>query len=283
MKEDTAPSSQTVIKAISTSAGERYTFGQTGATIEFPSDAPDAACTITVAVDRNTSAGDNVSRQYTVDTDCIGFNATLTLGYTQAELNGNDENTMNMRRSHDGGPWQEVIPSSRDTNANTLTVAGVTEFSDWQMGDSPPTAVTLASFTAKWDGDEVVVAWETVLEIDTVGFNLWRSATRDGEYQRVNEMLIPAESLGGVEGGFYETVDTDVTPGATYYYRLEEVEVGGASNWHGPVSTGAQSPTSVTISSFAVENPGSPVFAWWAAMAIVGASGVTLRVLRKRS
>jgi hypothetical protein len=282
-KEDTSPSSQTVARAISTGAGERYTFGQTGATIEFPSDAPDAACTITVAVDRNTSTGDNISRQYAIDTDCASFAATLTLGYAQAELNGNDENTMKLYRSHDGGPWQEMIPSSRDTNANTLTIEDVTEFSEWEMGDGAPTAIALVSFTAEWDGDEVVVAWETALEIDTVGFNLWRSATPDGEYERINETLIPAASLGGGMGEVYEYADIDVTPGATYYYKLEEVEAGGAGNWHGPVSTGTQTPTAVTISSFAAENPSSPALVGWLAVAVifVGANGSLLSRLRE--
>jgi hypothetical protein len=277
-KRDTSPSSQTVVLFISTSAGQRYTFGQTGVTIEFPSDAPDAACTISVAVDRNASAGDNVSRQYAIDTDCTGFSATLTLGYTQVELNGNDENAMSVYRSHGGGPWQEVIPSSRDTNANTLTVENVAEFSDWQMGDTPPTAVSLASFAAEWDGDEVQVAWETVLEIDTVGFNLWRSTDPDDGYERVDGALIPAESLGGVEGGFYEYTDGDVTPSTTYYYKLEELEVGGASNWYGPVPTGAQAPTAVTISSFAAHSLGNPALVWWlvVGMAVVGVSGALL-------
>jgi hypothetical protein len=282
-KRDIGSSGQTMALAISTSAGQRYTFGQTGATIEFPYDAPDAACTISVAVDRNASAGDNVSRQYTINTDCTGFSATLTLGYTQVELNGNDENTMSVYRSHGGGSWQEVIPSSRDTNANTLTVENVTQFSDWQMGDSPPTAVTLAAFTAEWDDGKVSVMWETALEIDTVGFNLWRSTTPDGEYERVNGALIPAESLGGVEGGFYKVVDSDVSPGVIYCYKLEEVEVGGARNWYGPVLTGAQAPTAVTISSFAAQNPGNPALVWWlaAVVTVVGASSVLYNRLCK--
>ena len=84
-------------------------------------------------------------------------------------------------------------------------------------------------------------------------------------------------------GEVYETADTDVTPGTTYYYRLEEVEAGGAGNWHGPVSTGAQAPTAATISSFAAENAGSPALVWWlAAVAlVVGASGALLNRLRK--
>ncbi len=281
-KENTAPSSQTVTGAISTDSGERYTFGQTGATIEFPSDAPDAACTITVTVSRNASLGSSVGRGYSIDTDCTSFNATLTLGYTQAEMNGNTESTMSLYRSN-GGPWQQVLVSARDTNANTLTTENVTAFSDWRMGDNNPTAVTLAALTAEWEGEQVVVAWETTLEVDTIGFNLWRSTAPDGEYERVNETLIPAASPGGVWGGPYAYADAGVTLGATYYYKLEEIEIGGARNWYGPVSTGAEAPTAVTISSFAAQNPSSPALAWWLAVAAIttGASGALLNRLRK--
>ncbi|MBN1814237.1 MAG: hypothetical protein JXA14_20530, partial [Anaerolineae bacterium] len=152
----------------------------------------------------------------------------------------------------------------------------------WSFDANDPTAVTLAFFTAEWDGDGVVVAWETALEINTVGFNLWRSTDSDGEYEWINTALIPAESLGGVEGGFYEYADGEVTPGVTYYYKLEEVEVGGARNWYGQVSTGAQAHTAVTISSFAAESPVNLALVWWlAAAVIVGTGGTLLNRLRK--
>jgi hypothetical protein len=152
----------------------------------------------------------------------------------------------------------------------------------WSFDANNPTVVTLVSFAAEWDGDTVVVEWETALEINTVGFNLWRGASPDGEYQQVNGVLIPAESLGGAEGGFYKIVDTDVTPGRTYYYKLEEIEVGGARNWYGSVSTGAQAPTAVTISSFAVESPVNlALIGWLAAAVIVSTSGMLLNRLRK--
>jgi hypothetical protein len=141
-----------------------------------------------------------------------------------------------------------------------------------------PTAVTLSSFTAEWDGDQVAVAWETALEIDTVGFNVWRSTAADGGYAQVNSTLIPAASPGGVWGGSYAFTDAGVTPGATYYYKLEELEVGGARNWYGPVSTdGGGGPTAVTLSV------ADAALAWWpvAAVAIAG-GGLAATWLWKR-
>jgi hypothetical protein len=287
-KGDTSPTSQTVTRTISTSPGEQYIFGQTGATIGFPSDAPDAACTITMTVRRNASLESSVNREYSIDADCTSFSATLTLGYTEGELNGNDESTMSLYRSPDGSFWQEVIPSSRDTNANTLTAKDVTSFSDWRTGDeSPiPTAVTLSFFTANWDSEQVLVAWETTMEQNTVGFNVWRSETRDGGYVQVNETLIPVASPGGVWGGSYAFTDFDVTPGTTYYYKLEELEVDGARNWYGPVSTDGdeEDTTAVTLLAFTVENLRGVALIWWSvtAVLVVGTGLVTLRLRKRR-
>lgn len=125
----------------------------------------------------------------------------------------------------------------------------------------------------------MAVTWETALEIDTVGFNLWRSTNVGSGYVQVNDTLIPAASPGGVWGGAYAFTDAGVTPGTTYYYKLEELEVGGARNWYGPTSTGDSGPTAVVLSTVATG------LTWWpAAAGVVTIAGLsTLFVaLRKR-
>jgi uncharacterized repeat protein (TIGR01451 family) len=133
--------------------------------------------------------------------------------------------------------------------------------------DNYPTAVTLSLFQAEWNEGEVLVTWETAMEIDTVGFNLWRSTSPGGRYERVNSALIPAESLGGVMGGFYFYTDPNVEVGTVYYYKLEELEIGGRRNWYGPVSTGGGDPTSATFFNVAASD--SALTAWWVTGAVV--------------
>lgn len=148
-----------------------------------------------------------------------------------------------------------------------------------------PTAVSLASFTATWDGDQVLVAWETTMEVDTAGFNLWRSTAPDGGYAQINSTLIPSASPGGMQGAAYSYTDANVTPGTTYYYKLEELVAGGGSNWYGPGSTGGAEggPTSVTLSGTTVEWGGG-ILAWWPfiAVAVAGMGVATLARLRRR-
>jgi predicted extracellular nuclease len=112
-----------------------------------------------------------------------------------------------------------------------------------------PTAVTLARLEAIPDDDAVLVEWETAMEIDNLGFHLYRSELPDGPYARLNETLIPSQEPGAVFGAVYSWQDSDVQSGITYYYKLEDVEVGGTSTLHGPVSAVVQNPTKISLIS----------------------------------
>ena len=98
-----------------------------------------------------------------------------------------------------------------------------------------PTLVELVSFDAVPAVDHILLTWETASEIDNAGFHLWRGEEKGEEYIRITKHLIPAE--GGFSwGAEYEYDDFDVTPGQTYYYKLEDIDNIGNSSFHGPVS-----------------------------------------------
>jgi hypothetical protein len=120
----------------------------------------------------------------------------------------------------------------------------------WYGAAGDPTAVTLASFSATPQAGGILIAWETAMEIDTVGFNLYRAQSPDGPYVKLNDTLIPSQSPGSVFGATYAWLDEGVQDGITYYYKLEDVEVSGQSTFHGPVSATAQIPTAVSTASF---------------------------------
>ena len=100
---------------------------------------------------------------------------------------------------------------------------------------APPTAITLASFTAKPFKGEVVLKWNTESETDNAGFNLYRSTSEDGEYIKINDSLIPSQG-STTEGASYEFIDNNVQNRKTYYYKLEDIDLGGNSTLHGPLS-----------------------------------------------
>ncbi|MGB8646481.1 MAG: hypothetical protein WCF84_14680 [Anaerolineae bacterium] len=92
------------------------------------------------------------------------------------------------------------------------------------------TLVTLSSFSAA-ASVPVRLEWTTVSELNTAGFNLYRSEYPEGPYVRINGPLIPA-SANAVIGSSYAYADTQVVPGRTYYYQLEDVELTGTGTRH---------------------------------------------------
>lgn len=82
-----------------------------------------------------------------------------------------------------------------------------------------------AYFTYQLTNPTVEVTWETATELQTAGFNLYRSTTPDGELTLVNQAggLIPGQGEG-LTGASYTYTDSEVIAGQTYYYVLEEIE-----------------------------------------------------------
>ncbi len=101
---------------------------------------------------------------------------------------------------------------------------------------SSVTAVTLSSIRAsQGNSGAVLLSWATASEVNTAGFNIYRSEKRDGPYTQINSQLIPTSS-DNVAGAKYQYQDTTVERGKTYYYQLEDVELGGTIKRHDPVS-----------------------------------------------
>jgi len=131
-----------------------------------------------------------------------------------------------------------------------FTYAGYTGTNSAFFAECPDcsgvTAINLSSFTPKAGNNKVTLTWETATEIDNAGFNIYRSDSADGDYQKVNAALIPAQG-SATEGAAYGFTDTDAKNRKTYFYKLEDVDLNGASTMHGPVSaTPVEQPISAT-------------------------------------
>ena len=102
------------------------------------------------------------------------------------------------------------------------------------------------------------ITWETASEVNTAGFNLYRSTSPDGPWEKVNDQLLPP-SEDPVSGGSYSFTDKSAEPGQTYYYQLEEVELSGNATRFDPIKleTGA----------------GLPAWPWWVAGALLAIGG----------
>ncbi|MCB8925923.1 MAG: DUF11 domain-containing protein [Ardenticatenaceae bacterium] len=99
-----------------------------------------------------------------------------------------------------------------------------------------PTAVTLTSFSATNLGNQQVrINWTTESEVDNFGFRIYRSSSNSfGSATEVH--FEPTAVPGGSGPGASYTYVDDVPDNGTYYYWLVDVETGGATEVHGPIT-----------------------------------------------
>ena len=80
-----------------------------------------------------------------------------------------------------------------------------------------------------------MLSWATESEIDNAGFNIYRAESENGAYAKINSAIVSAKG-SPTQGTSYEFVDKEVKNKKTYYYKLEDIDLNGKSNMHGPVS-----------------------------------------------
>ena len=100
--------------------------------------------------------------------------------------------------------------------------------------DSPgagPASVTIGEFIALPAAGETLIRWTTLQEVRTVGYNLHRATSQDGEKLLLTPAPVPA-NIGGM-GGEYEVLDPDTKFEMTYYYWIEAIGADG-SRTYGP-------------------------------------------------
>ncbi len=153
------------------------------------------------------------------------------------------------------------------------------EVEDWAFA-AGPLAVRIAAFAAHAFGETTYVTWQTVDEIDVVGFDVFEAAMQDGPWQRLNDRLIPAKSPGATEGAVYTyAYRSGEQP---RWHRLEALEASGARYSFGPVLAEESNPTAVTVRNGVAER----VSSGWATAAQLGcmAAAIILWVsLRRRT
>jgi hypothetical protein len=88
---------------------------------------------------------------------------------------------------------------------------------NWLPLDATPTPISAVTREPTHGASVVIVEWTTESEVDTAGFNLYRSESLEGPYIKINPELIPS-SPDPILGGHYVYTDTNVVAGQTYYY-----------------------------------------------------------------
>lgn len=134
-------------------------------------------------------------------------------------------------------------PASNGTQAQYLDETGNTSQSratylqgplcQLEATEDVITAAVVSELTAQAGPGGVVVSWETVSEVGTVGFDLYRWSPGQKKYEQVNRQLLTAR-LEAPQGSRYRFVDSGADPAAPQRYLLVEVEASGDRRRHGP-------------------------------------------------
>jgi len=97
-----------------------------------------------------------------------------------------------------------------------------------------PTAINLVRFEVVKAKQGLKVLWQTSLEQNSYGFNLYRAESeRRDQAVRVTDEVISAVGRNG--GARYEFVDASADVNKTYVYWLQETELSGSVYEYGPV------------------------------------------------
>lgn len=76
--------------------------------------------------------------------------------------------------------------------------------------------------------------WTTASEVDNFGFDIYRSTSEDGPFDRVTE--VPLQGAGTIdEPQSYEWYDFETDAGVAYYYYIESISMGGIRERFSPI------------------------------------------------
>lgn len=203
----------------------------------------------------------------------IGADTSLTL----ALLDSWESSDQIVVRAYDvAGILLGDVAASVDTQGVTFTyqqqVAGQ-NVSYYRLTVETALAVQLSNFSAIQEGSGVKISWQTVSELNNLGFNLYRNTTPTSP-QPLNHSLIPSQGPGSGQGFAYHWVDNTVQTGVTYYYWVEDVDTNGTITQHGPVSVSTNAPTALTVEEMTQGQPKRLVLPLLALIILVGAMAV---------
>ena len=197
-------------------------------------------------ITRSHSAPGNqaIERKYYINPSTnTGLNASLVFHYDNTELNGQTESTLKLFKSSDGSNWAEQSASTINTSDNTISLTGIDAFSYWTAapaGSDASLPVELTGFKLECRSNGVMLSWKTESETENLGFIIQRkivgaihespSVWSEIASYTSNQSLTGQGNTSQATDYFY--TDAQVQLGATYQYRLGDVDYSGNITWH---------------------------------------------------
>lgn len=157
-----------------------------------------------------------------------GLNATLRINYFDGELNGLNENVLDVFKSNNTINWADLGFTTRNNINNFVEKIGINSLSRWTLSSAGnPLPVLFISFNAKCEGNKIIINWKTAQEQNSDRFDIEKST--DGIHWRVIGSL-PAAGNSSTEKSYSFT---DNNPVQNNYYRIAEYDLGGRVQFTG--------------------------------------------------
>lgn len=94
--------------------------------------------------------------------------------------------------------------------------------------------VELSAFSGTVIKDGVRLQWQTASETNNLGFHVYRSKTKDGEYVSITPTLIKGHGTDSTPHD-YSFLDETAEEGQTYWYLIEDVDFSGVTERSDPI------------------------------------------------
>ena len=133
-------------------------------------------------------------------------------------------------------PGKRVYRKTTDNTSSDWVMEDCSNATPGALGDHVDQSlpVELQDFNAVPGNGKVTLAWITESETENLGFNIYRSVNKNGEFLMLNAELIAGHGSTS-ERHEYSYVDRNVINGVTCYYKLEDVDYAGKAELHDKV------------------------------------------------
>jgi len=123
------------------------------------------------------------------------------------------------------GTEERCTSMSSDLKSTTYTPG--TELSPCRPLPTPPiTRQDLVKLVPDDSPGRILIRWRTETQEDNLGFNIYRSRSPEGPYERINKGLIPGEGSTNIPKD-YCFEDKPLPRGEVFYYQIESVSISG--------------------------------------------------------
>ncbi len=163
--------------------------------------------------------------------------------------------------------WSDIVPDDGSisvqisgSNHNMINALRIIYTGDLSL------PVDLSMMRAQWKGNSLLIEWCTASEQDNLGFEIHRSCSEVGGFERIASYLDRSELMSKGNSttiSQYSYTDLDANFDDYYWYKIVDVDIAGNRTEHGPFKVQTEGEQAKHLDQFEIypcyPNPFNPV------------------------